>query len=90
MEVDNGQLLQTLNPIRMPEFALESLNATLVSSMPADILKMPEIQVFDLGQRPIVHEGWLYHGTGEASCGMRYPGVRLNAGTASPIQINGS
>ena len=26
--------------------------------MPAEILKMSEIQVFDLGQRPIVHEGW--------------------------------
>ena len=38
MEVDNGQFLQTLNPIRMPEFALESLNATLVSIMPAEFL----------------------------------------------------
>jgi len=38
MEVDNGQLLQTLNPIRMAEVALESLNATLVSIMPAEFL----------------------------------------------------
>lgn len=38
MEVDNGQLLQTLNPVRMPEFALESLDTTLVSIMPAEFL----------------------------------------------------
>src|SRR5712691_8221787 len=80
----NGTQDSTAFSTTMKELAsLEPALNVYLQFIDKDSWKCPKYGYSTWVKGPSSTKGGPYHGTGEASSGMRYPGLRLNAGTAS-------